>query len=66
MSASRPAIIKHRDVHFESRVVQKDQSPRVELLEEGGVVYALRVTCSCGKATVVELEYERTSTARNQ
>ena len=55
MSSSRPSIIKHRDVQFQVREVEQHGQPRVELLEDGGVVHALKLTCSCGEVTVVEL-----------
>ena len=63
MTATRPAIIKHRDVQFETREVHAGGHPRVELLEDQGVVHALQITCSCGKITVVELEYDSKSEA---
>jgi len=65
MSSSRPSIIKHRDVQFQVREVEQHGQPRVELLEDGGVVHALKLTCSCGEVTVVELEYDEKET-KNQ
>ena len=53
-------IIKKQRVKLEQELPARSGEERVELLEEGGVVRAIQVRCSCGEITVVELQYDDT------
>ena len=43
--------------HDDTREPHPADARCVRLLEEGGVVHALELTCSCGDVTVIELRY---------
>lgn len=47
-------IIKNKNVRLEACADEK----RIQILQDGGVVRAIEVHCTCGETTVVELEYE--------
>ena len=53
-------IIKKQHVKLETEIRAREQEGQVELLQEENVVRAIQVRCSCGKTTVVELEYDET------
>lgn len=51
-----PVIIKKHNVRVEA-AAPCGGSKSAELLEQGGVVHAIQVRCSCGELTVIELDY---------
>ena len=50
-------VIKNREVRLEARRLEACGGKHVELLEDAGIVRAIRIRCSCGEVTVIELEY---------
>lgn len=54
----QPIIIKNRNVRLETESVAGHEPKTVQLLEDGDVVRAIELVCSCGEKTVLEIDYE--------
>jgi len=50
-------IIKKKRLQIDATPAQHKGEAQIALLKDGDVVRAIEVRCSCGDATVVELDY---------
>ena len=63
MKENSQSIIKHRRVRLATTPVTVRGEKSVELLEDDGVVHAIRLRCACGEETVLELDYAPASSS---
>ena len=57
MKEASQSIIKNRRVRLSTAAAMARGEKSVELLEDDGVVNAIRLRCACGEETVIELDY---------
>ncbi len=69
------AIIKREFVDFESHArpgtrhthtSERGPTKNARLIEVGGVVRGVEFTCACGERSVIEIEYDRDSSAPHE